>query len=568
MLEDGAPNLIFTFSRTGTNTAPLTVNYTVSGTADATDYTGIDPAGTTKTVTFAAGSSTAVVTVDPTADTTVEANETVALTLASGNGYRIGTATAVTGTITNDDSSATANQTLNGTTNADLLIGGSGNDSLSGLASNDTLIGNGGNDTLNGGTEADIMSGGLGNDTYTIDNIGDQVIEAAGQGTDLVQSSITYTLGADLENLTLTGNNTAINGTGNNLDNVLTGNSGNNSLSGLGGNDTLNGGTGADTMSGGLGNDTYTVDNSGDQVLELSGEGTDLVQSSVTYTLGNNVENLTLTGTTAINGTGNNLDNVLTGNSGANSLTGLDGNDTLNGGTGADTMSGGLGNDTYGVDNAGDQVLELTGEGTDLVQTSITYTLGNNVENLTLTGTTAINGTGNELDNVLIGNSGVNTLSGLGGNDLLTGLAGNDSLSGGGGNDTLDGGAGRDTLTGGLGSDVFRFSSLSNSLLLSGTTSARDRITDLDISADSIDGPNVATATYRGVATSLTETAIASLLTSTTFAANGAATFASGSSFFLALNDSNAGFQASTDSVIDITGYTGGNLVIQTLQII
>src|SRR5207249_3270847 len=101
------------------------------------------------------------------------------------------------------------------------------------------------------------------------------------------------------------------------------------------------------------------------------------------------------TGTTAINGTGNTLDNVLTGNSAANVLTGNAGNDTLDGGAGNDTLRGGTGNDTYVVDAAGDSVTENANEGTDAVQSAITYTLGSNLENLTLTGTNAINGTGN-----------------------------------------------------------------------------------------------------------------------------------------------------------------------------
>ncbi|MBF0329931.1 MAG: hypothetical protein HQL10_12295, partial [Nitrospirae bacterium] len=325
-----------------------------------------------------------------------------------------------------------------------------GNAAINGTGNtlNNVITGNSGANTLSGGTGADTMIGGAGNDIYVVDNTGDVVTENANEGTDTVQSSITYTLGNNVENLTLTGT-TAINGTGNTLDNVLTGNTAKNTLTGGAGNDTLSGGTGADTMVGGTGNDTYVVDNTGDVVTENANEGTDTVQSSITYTLGNNVENLTLTGTTAINGTGNTLDNILIGNSGINTLTGNAGNDTLNGGAGADTMKGGTGNDIYVVDNTGDVVTENANEGTDTVQSSITYTLGANVENLTLTGTAAINGTGNTLDNILTGNSANNTLTGNAGNDTLIGGTGNDTLNGGTGNDTyiFNKGGGQDTIT-------------------------------------------------------------------------------------------------------------------------
>ena len=107
---------------------------------------------------------------------------------------------------------------------------------------------------------------------------------------------------------------------------------------GGGGNDTLNGGAGNDTMLGGAGNDTYVVDAAGDVVTELAGEGTDIVQSGINYTLGANVENLTLTGSASVNGAGNALNNTLTGNIGDNLLEGAAGNDTLNGGAGNDTM--------------------------------------------------------------------------------------------------------------------------------------------------------------------------------------------------------------------------------------
>ena len=269
----------------------------------------------------------------------------------------------------------------------------------------------------------------------------------AGEGTDAVNASISYTLTSDVENLTLTGT-AAINGTGNALANTLLGNAAANTLSGGDGNDTLNGGLGADTLIGGMGDDSYIVDNAGDTVIENIAEGIDSVSASVSYALSNNVENLTLTGSTAINATGNSLNNMLMGNASANVLDGGAGNDTLNGGAGADTLLGGLGDDLYYVDNIGDVVTENAGEGLDTVSSSVAYTLTANVENLTLTGTGNLAGTGNSLNNRLTGNAGANTLSAGAGDDYLDGKAGNDTLVGGAGNDTyfLARGHGSDTV--------------------------------------------------------------------------------------------------------------------------
>ncbi|MBP6056843.1 MAG: calcium-binding protein [Nitrosomonas sp.] len=238
----------------------------------------------------------------------------------------------------------------------------------------------------------------------------------------------------------------------------MAGNDGNNTIYGTAFNDTINGKGGSDSLRGGLGNDTYIVDNVGVVITENLNEGTDTVKSSISLTLPTNVENLTLTGALTINGTGNDLNNVLIGNSATNQLNGGLGNDTLNGGTGADTLIGGLGNDNYVVDNAGDVVTENLNEGTDKISSSITRTLPANVENLTLTGAATINGNGNSLANSLIGNSATN------------------QLNGGGGNDTLDGGIGNNTLTGGAGQDTFKLT----------TAGHIDAITDFVVVDDTI----------------------------------------------------------------------------------
>src|SRR3569623_489181 len=308
-------------------------------------------------------------------------------------------------------------QAMTGTAGDDVLTLWDDTRFADGQGGNDIITGNSADNVLDGAAGADTLFGGDGNDTYVVDNSGDVVTENANEGSDTVQSSIAYTLSANLENLVLTGT-TAINGTGNALDNLLTGNSAANTLNGSAGNDTLDGGVGADTMIGGTGNDTYIVDNSSDVVTENAGEGTDTVQASVSYTLAANVENLVLTGTAAINGSGNALDYIITGNSADN---------ILDGGTGNDTMNGGAGNDTYIVDNSGDAVTENANAGTDTVQSAVTYTLGANLENMTLTGTTVIYGFGNAVINVLTGNSGDNSLDGAAGADTMIGGAGNDT---------------------------------------------------------------------------------------------------------------------------------------------
>ncbi len=293
---------------------------------------------------------------------------------------------------------------LQGGSQPDSLTGDNAANILVGREGNDVLNGGGGNDRLNGGAGADTMRGGTGDDTYVIPDAGDTIIELLNEGTDTVISSVSYTLGDNLENLQLNG--TALNGTGNALDNTIDGSSANNVLEGGGGNDIIYGETGNDTLAGGEGNDT------------LDG------------------------------GTG---EDTLFGDAGADTLLGNNGHDVLNGGTGNDSLSGGFGNDTL---NGGDD------------------------------------------DDALSGDAGNDTLNGDLGADTLTGGDGNDIMNGGDGNDILIGGVNRDTMTGGAGADVFRFGTGD----FSGTTSTTaDRILDFSrAQGDSIDLSALGALTFIG----------------------------------------------------------------------
>ncbi|CAA2105255.1 Bifunctional hemolysin/adenylate cyclase [Methylobacterium bullatum] len=296
------------------------------------------------------------------------------------------------------------------------LEGSTFNDRLTGNVLSNTIRGGDGNDTIDGHLGADRMYGEAGNDTYVVDQSGDRVFEAKDAGRDTVRTSVSYVLAAGqaIETLATTKatGTAAIDLTGNEVAQALFGNNGANVLDGRGG---------ADKMTGYAGNDTYVVDNAGDVVVEAAGGGIDTVRSSISLTLAANVENLTLVGTAALNGTGNALANIITGNGAAN---------VLNGGAGADTLIGGAGSDIYIVDTIGDKAIEASGAaGTDLVKASVSFSLGGtHVENLTLTGTGNLNATGNTLANVLKGNSGANHLDGGLGADTLTGLAGKDTF--------------------------------------------------------------------------------------------------------------------------------------------
>lgn len=384
---------------------------------------------------------------------------------------------------------------LDGGGGADTLQGGAGNDTLLGGEGADLLEGGDGADLLDGGLGTDTMSGGAGNDTYYVGSAAELVIEAAGGGTDTIitsDRSITSLTYANIEKIIYVGSldggggSELVSTLGTENDDYLFGGAGNDSLfgragndtlEGKGGNDLLDGGSGSDTMFGGAGNDTYFVDSSTDVIQENANSGTDIVISSVSYALGDNLENLTLNSTLAvadanINGTGNSLANIITGNAGnnqldggagADTLRGGAGNDILNGGTGdsvGDLLEGGEGNDRYLVDDNLDVIRDSAGSA-DIVETSVSFDIGDTLK---------VEG----IEHLLYkGNNAAATLRGSAGNNSLTSEgAGVDLLTAGAGNDTLNGGAGANNLVGGDGDDYYIVNSSSEKIYEDNSTNS------------------------------------------------------------------------------------------------
>ena len=273
------------------------------------------------------------------------------------------------------------NDAISGGADEDSLLGGNGNDTIFGDEGNDTIDGGAGNDTINGGVGADSMVGGDGDDTYYVDNIDDVIIESSsskgGNDTVIIRNSLlsrdNFSQFVGIENFIqegetdakISGDNNANTLKGNAGNNYIFGNGGNDSLFGYGGNDTIDGGQGIDVLDGGDGDDTYIINNVEDTIKDSS--GVDAVESSETITIVSykTVENLTLTGSKAINGTGNDNDNTIEGNDSDNKLDGGRGNDTLFGGDGNDTLVGAAGNNVLDGGNGEDDVASYNGVQSD-----------------------------------------------------------------------------------------------------------------------------------------------------------------------------------------------------------
>jgi Ca2+-binding RTX toxin-like protein len=432
------------------------------------------------------------------------------------------------------------NDWLFGGAGDDHLEGGTGNDELDGWQGNDTMIGGAGDDVYNVDSASDVVTeyANEGIDTvkvrkssYTLlanfenadlryysgsvsvtgnsaNNLfimgtGAQSV-AGGAGIDTV--SYAYTAAVSVDLLTWTYGGEAADEYMTGIEN-LTGSAYDDVLRALGTQSVIDGGPGADTMEGRAGSDIYYVDNAGDLVIEAAGGGnTDevRVRNLASYTLPAHVERLTnTTNYYGFIGTGNSSNNELNGGIYLDYLHGGDGHDTLNGGAGddelhgggdhdimnggpgSDIMYGGYGNDVFHVEYEGDRVVELIAEGTDHVYTSLTfYMLSDHVENLTYNGPgdPALDFTGSNVGNIILGKANGDLLDGLGGPDELLGNAGNDVIDGGAGDDILTGGPGSDVLSGGTGGDVFRLRDGDT-----GTGAGADRITDFVNYVDKVD---------------------------------------------------------------------------------
>jgi Ca2+-binding RTX toxin-like protein len=354
---------------------------------------------------------------------------------------------------------------------------------ITGNGGNDTLAGGSGADTLVAGTGVDTLETGTGNNTFVINSVSDVfVLDSNGWGNDTVDSSVSYVLSDPFAALNLTGS-ADLSGTDDYGYATVTGNEGNDTLIGGSISDTLVAGAGVDTLEAGTGNNTFVINNTDDVIEAGSAPGDDTVDSSVSYALVQGLDTLLLTGSGNLEGEGNaDASNLLEANSGNDTLSAGSGSDTLMGGSGSDLLIGGAGEDellgglgpdtlvagggsdtlvagsganTFVINNA-DDVIELDGQtGNSTVESSVSFTLGEGLDTLELTGSANLTGNGNaDASNLLEANAGNDTLIAGSGSDMVIGGSGSDSLTAGSGNDTLVAGSGASTLIGGSGDDT------------------------------------------------------------------------------------------------------------------
>jgi Ca2+-binding RTX toxin-like protein len=334
----------------------------------------------------------------------------------------------------------------------DVIRAGSGHDKVSGGAGEDRLFGDSGNDILAGDTGSDTLNGGMGDDALAGGADDDHLLGGLGNDRLFGDAGDDSLYGED-------GNDTLAGGDGND---ILKGGDGLDKLFGGSGHDWLHGGTGADRMQGDTGNDIYIVGNSFDEVIEQVADtgGSDTVITYVDLRGPRGVETIVIAGKGEIEVSAGAKSQIILGNEAAN---------ILDGGAGDDRMIGGGGDDIYVVDSENDVTLEYedgwlpAGEtslfttdhvlnerffnlyghdqftggswGVDTVRSSVDWRLGPAIENLVLTGTKALTGTGNSQANQIRGNRGANHLEGGEGDDIIDGLGGDDWLDGGPGND-------------------------------------------------------------------------------------------------------------------------------------
>jgi Ca2+-binding RTX toxin-like protein len=437
---NNAADVIQTTAGAGIDTEQTSVSVTLAD--NITNLTGSGSGA----LTLRGNSLNGTITANTGADTLIAGSGNQTLTSGSGIDSMVGGAGNDT-FIVNNSADAISVATVNAgnavKTNVSYVLPanllnltalGSNAITLTGNALADTLTANSGNDTLISGSGVDTMVGGAGNVTFVVNNSADAISVTTAKTGNVVQSNVDYVLPANLLVLTGVGSN-AITLTGNSLADKITANAGN---------DTLVSGSGIDTLVAGAGNDTFVVNNTSDVVTAGTAKAGNVVQTSVDYTLGANLLNLTAIGNASVKLTGNTLADTLTANSG---------NDTLTAGTGLATLVGGAGMDTFVINNASDVINALSTAALNTEQSSVSVTAAANVTNLQLTGTTALTATANTLNDYLMGSTtgGADTLVGGSAANVLQAGSGTTLLKDTAGANVMIGGAGADTMTGGSG---------------------------------------------------------------------------------------------------------------------